>query len=105
MVIEMFNFWYFFWMFLQIGATVGLFFAFRNARPFVQNVVLFTLLMLGVAFHFLKMYIPPYGELVDGVWKIKTIGYKRMYEYYDMISQTQGATLKKTTFLDQLKKD
>ena len=41
-------------------------------------------------------------EKVDGVWKIKTIGYKRMYEYYDMISQTQSATLKKTTFLDQL---
>ena len=39
---------------------------------------------------------------VDGVWKIKTIGYKRMYEYYDMISQTQSATLKKTTFLDEL---
>lgn len=42
-------------------------------------------------------------EKVDGVWKIKTIGYKRMYEYYDMISQTQSATLKKTTFLDELK--
>ncbi len=76
MVIEMFNFWYFFWMFVQIGATVGLFFAFRKARPFVQNVVLFTLLALGVAFHFLKMYIPPYGELVDGVWKITDRGWR-----------------------------
>ena len=32
----------------------------------------------------------------------KIDGYKRMYEYYDMISQTQSATLKKTTFLDEL---
>ena len=76
MVIEMFNFWYFFWMLLQIGATVGLYFAFRNARPFVQNVVLFTLLLLGVAFHFLKMYIPPYGELIDGVWTITSRGWR-----------------------------
>lgn len=76
MVVEMFNFWYFFWMFVQIGATVGLFFAFRKARPFVQNAVLFALLLLGVAFHFLKMYIPPYGELVDGVWTITNRGWR-----------------------------
>lgn len=40
---------------------------------------------------------------VDGVWKIKEIGYKRLYEYMDMVSQTQLATLKKTTYLDEIK--
>lgn len=76
MAIEMFNFWYFFWMFLQIGATAGLFFAFRKSRPFTQNVVLFSLLLLGVAFHFLKMYIPPYGELINGQWEITNRGWR-----------------------------
>lgn len=72
----MFNGWYFFWIFLQIAATVGLFFALRKASPFVQNAALFTLLAIGFALHFLKMFIPPYsahsgGELVitDRGWR------------------------------------
>ncbi len=42
-------------------------------------------------------------QKIDGVWKIKSIGYKRLYEYMDNCSQTQTATLKKTTFLDDIK--
>ena len=61
MVIQMFNGWYFFWFFLQIFATVGLYFALRKANPKVQHVVLFGLLVLGLLFHFLKAYIPPYS--------------------------------------------
>ena len=61
MVIEMFNGWYFFWMFLQIGALVGLYFALRKASPKVQDFVLFYLLLVGLLFHFLKVYIPPYS--------------------------------------------
>ena len=61
MVIEMFNGWYFFWFFLQIGATVGLYFALRKANRKVQDGVLFGLLILGLLFHFLKVYIPPYS--------------------------------------------
>ena len=76
MVIEMFNFWYFFFMMVQIGALVGLYFALRNARPFTQNAVLFSLLVIGVILHFLKMYIPPYGEMVDGQWIITSRGWR-----------------------------
>lgn len=61
MIIEMFNGWYFFWFFLQIAATVGLYFALRKADPKVQKGVLFGLLVLGLLFHFLKVYIPPYS--------------------------------------------
>lgn len=56
----------------------------------------------GVNIHGAAIYENTY-EKVNGMWKIKTIGYKRMYEYYDLISQTQSATLKKTTFLDEVK--
>ncbi len=55
----------------------------------------------GVNIHGAAIYENSY-EKVQGVWKIKAIGYKRLYEYYDMISQTEQATLKKTTFLDEL---
>ncbi len=76
MVIEMFNFWYFFWIFIQVGAIVGLYFSLRRARPFVQNAVLFSLLIIGVALHFLKMYIAPYGELVNGEHIITNRGWR-----------------------------
>ena len=72
----MFNFWYFFWMFVQIGAIVGLYFALRKAPPFVQSAVLFSLLLLGFVLHFLKMYIPPYGEMIDGEWVITNRGWR-----------------------------
>lgn len=61
MIIEMFNGWYFFWFFLQIGATVGLYFALRKANRTVQHSVLYGLLLLGLLLHFLKVYIPPYS--------------------------------------------
>lgn len=56
MYIEMFNFWYFFFILIQIGAIVGLYFALRKRKPFTQDVVLFLLLALGLVFHFLKIY-------------------------------------------------
>lgn len=62
----MFNFWYFFFMFLQIGATVGLYFALRKASSRVQNTVLFSLLVVGFLMHFLKIFIPPYGSFEGG---------------------------------------
>ncbi len=40
---------------------------------------------------------------VEGSWLIKNIGYKRVYEYKDTISQTQAATFGKTTLLDEVK--
>ncbi len=40
---------------------------------------------------------------VNGIWQIKEIGYKRLYEYMDGVTPTQMATLKKTTYLDEIK--
>ena len=61
MYIDMFNFWYFFWLILAAGATVGLYFLLRNKSAKFQKSVLFSLLALGLLFHFLKVYIPPYS--------------------------------------------
>ena len=78
MVIEMFNGWYFFWFFLQIGATVGLYFALRKAPYKVQRGVLFGLLALGLLLHFLKAYIPPYStdeaRMLRDSWFINICG-------------------------------
>ena len=61
MFIAMFNFWYFFWLILAVGATAGLYFLLRNRSAFVQKTVLFSLLAFGLLLHFLKVYIPPYS--------------------------------------------
>ncbi len=61
MIIQMFNFWYFFWIAITGGATVGLYFLLRNKSAKVQKGVLFSLLAIGLALHFLKVYIPPYS--------------------------------------------
>lgn len=61
MFIAMFNGWYFFWLILAAGATVGLYFALRKASTFTQKAVLFGILLFGLALHFLKVYIPPYS--------------------------------------------
>ena len=74
MYIEMFNFWYFFWMFIQAGATALLYFLLRKARPFTQSAVLFSLLIVGLVLHFLKIYVAPYGEMVNGEWEITSRG-------------------------------
>lgn len=61
MFIAMFNGWYFFWIALAVGITLGLYFGFRKTSVTTQKTVLFTLLALGLLFHFLKAYIPPYS--------------------------------------------
>lgn len=61
MFIAMFNSWYFFWLILAAGATVGLYFLLRKRSVFVQKTVLFSFLAFGLLLHFLKVYIPPYS--------------------------------------------
>ena len=61
MFIAMFNGWYFFWLLLAAAATTGLYFSLRKAKTCTQKAVLFGLLLIGLALHFLKAYIPPYS--------------------------------------------
>ena len=61
MYIEMFNFWYFFWLIIGAGATVGLYFLLKNCSETCQKAVLFSLLAVGFVLHFLKVFIPPYS--------------------------------------------
>ena len=61
MQIAMFNGWYFFWLILCTGLTTGLYYLLRNRSAVTQKAVLFGLLVLGLALHFLKVYIPPYS--------------------------------------------
>ena len=61
MIIQMFNGWYFFWILVQVAATVGLYFALRKASRNTQDGVLYGMLIFGLVLHFLKMFIAPYS--------------------------------------------
>ena len=61
MYISMLNFWYFFWLIIGAGLTVGLYFLLKNRSVKCQNTVLFLFLAVGFLLHFLKVYIPPYS--------------------------------------------
>lgn len=61
MIIEMFNFWYFFWLLLSAGTVVGLYFVLRKCSEKVQKAILFSFLAAGLILHFLKVFIPPYS--------------------------------------------
>ena len=61
MEIAMFNGWYFFWLILLGGVTVGIYFLLRNKSVRVQKAVLFALLALGLVAHFTKLLYPPYS--------------------------------------------
>lgn len=78
MIISMFNGWYFFWLILCAGATVGLYFLLKNKSPVAQRSVLFALLVFGLVLHFLKVYIPPYSvdeaRMLRDSWFINICG-------------------------------
>ena len=61
MKISMFNGWYFFWLFLLAGVTVGLYYLLKNKSRKVQNIVLFSILAFGLLMHFMKVLYPPYS--------------------------------------------
>lgn len=61
MVIEWFNFWYFFFIALSAGLIAGLYFLLRNKSEKTQKAVLFSILVIGFLMHFLKVYYPPYS--------------------------------------------
>ena len=57
----MFNGWYFFWLLLWTGVTVGLYYLLRKKSSTTQKAVLWGLLVFGLLLHFLKVFIPPYS--------------------------------------------
>ena len=78
MQIQMFNGWYFFWLLLLSGVTAGLYFLLKNKSAKTQNTVLFSLLLIGLFLHFLKIYIPPYSEneslMLREIWFVNICG-------------------------------
>lgn len=55
------NIWYFFFIILTAGITVGLYFLLKKRSLKTKKIVLFSILMFNLVLHFLKAFIPPYS--------------------------------------------
>lgn len=60
MKVELFNFWYFFWLVICFGFFFILYFILRNRSNKTKKIVLFIILFSALVLHFLKMLFPPY---------------------------------------------
>ncbi len=78
MEIKLFNFWYFFWLIVVIGAYFGLYYFLKNKTVKTQKTVLFSILVFALILHFLKSFIPPYStdydRLLRDSWFINICG-------------------------------
>ncbi len=61
MNVQMFNFWYFFFIALSAGGFVGLYFLLRNKKPSTVKTVLISLMVFALVLHFMKGLFPPYS--------------------------------------------
>ena len=78
MQIKMFNFPYFLSLFLCLGSVVGLYFLLRRRSDKCKKIVLFCILLAGLAWHFLKAFYPPYSTdrslLLRTIWFVNICG-------------------------------
>lgn len=78
MKIQMFNFWYWFWLIISLGSTIGLYFLLRNKSAKTQKIVLFSILILGLIAHFTKFLYPPYStdhaRMLRDAWFVNICG-------------------------------
>ena len=71
-----------------------------SAKWYLEDFLLHRKFMLKL--HGAAIYDVDYVKK-DGLWKIRAIGYKRCYEYFELRGLLNMLTLRKTTFLDTLK--
>lgn len=65
MNLQLFNGWYFLFIFLSVGGFFALYFLLRNKSKNVIKLVLIFLMVFALVLHFLKGLFPPYSENYD----------------------------------------
>ncbi len=61
-MVQLFNFWHFFFIFLCAGIIVGLYFLLKDKTEKTKRIVIASILFFNLALHFLKLLFPPYSE-------------------------------------------
>lgn len=61
MNIQLFNFWYFLFIFLSVGGFIGLYYLLKNKSQLIIKLVLISLMAFALVLHFMKGLFPPYS--------------------------------------------
>lgn len=73
-MVELANFWYFFFILLTAGIVVGLYFLFRNRSLKTKKILIASLLIFNLALHYLRLLFPPYAGnpamILENAWFI-----------------------------------
>ena len=73
-MVKLGNFWYLFFVLATAGATVGLYFLFRNKSQKSKKILIASLLFFNLALHWLRLLFPPYAgntdKILENAWFI-----------------------------------
>ena len=94
-MVQLFNFWYFFFIIIGILAIVGLYLLLKNKSQKIQKIVLFSFLFFNLALHFLKLTFPPYSTNPDkamrDVWFINVCATSVLFFPFLFLSKSKTA--------------
>lgn len=94
-MVELFNFWHIFFIFLTAGVIVGLYFLLKNKTEKTKKLVLGSMLFFNLALHFLKVTFPPYSTNPDlamrEIWFINVCGTSVLFFPFIFISKSNTA--------------
>ncbi len=94
-MVQLFNFWYFFFIILGAAVTVGLYFLLRNRKEKTKKIVLLSILFFNLALHFLKLTFLPYSTDPDSgmreVWFINVCATSVLFFPFLFMSKSKTA--------------
>lgn len=94
-MVELLNFWHFFFILLFSGIIVGLYFLLRNKTDKTKKIVLGSILFFNLALHFLKITFPPYSTDTEfamrEIWFVNVCGTSVLFFPFIFISKSKVA--------------
>ncbi|MBR2988414.1 MAG: YwaF family protein [Clostridia bacterium] len=94
-MVQLFNFWYFFFIVIGTLAIVGLYCLLKNKSQKTQSIVLGSILFFNLALHFLKLTFPPYSTNLDkamrDVWFINVCATSVLFFPFCFLSKSKTA--------------
>ena len=94
-MVNLFNFWYFFFILLCSGIIVGLYFLLRNKSKKTKTIVLASILFFNLVLHFLKLTFPPYStnpeKAMKDIWFINVCATSVLFFPFLFISKSNTA--------------
>ena len=95
-MVKLFNFWYFFFVFLAAATVIVPYVLLRNKSQKTKKIVIFIMLILNLALHFLKLTFPPYStnppeKAISDIWFTNVCATSVLFFPFIFISKSDTA--------------